>query len=151
MSGLPLQTYSFGDVFATLSGPGAPAIILGSDAGVAEEGITVEMEEDKNKMTGGSDGSVMHSLREGNRGKMTVRLLLTSPVNGFLNLAYNFQKASSATWGQNTMVVTNLSGGDVHIGQQVSFTKLPRTVYSKDGEMREWVFDVGFLEQQMGV
>lgn len=151
MAALALQTYSFANVVAALSGPGAPAIPIGSSAGAADEGITVEMEEDKNVMLGGSDGSVMQVLRAGNRAKITIRLLLTSPVNGLLMAAYDFQKASSATWGQNTLIVTDVARGDLISGQQASFAKAPTTTYSKDGTMREWVFHVGQCEQVLAV
>jgi len=137
---LAVQTYSFENVAAVLSGPGAPAIPIGVEAAVADEGITVAMEEDKDLMTGGADGSGMHTLRAGNRAKLTVRLLLTSPINGFLALAYNFQRGSSVNWGQNTLVITDFARGDLINASQVAFGKFPDLTYSKDGAMREWVF-----------
>jgi hypothetical protein len=148
---LQLQTYSFVNVVAALVGPGAPGIPIGSDAGSADEGITVEYEEDKNQMTGGSDGSVMHVLRAGNRGHITIRLLLTSPVNGLLMLAYNFQKQSSNLWGVNTLTISDIARGDLVNAQQVAFKKGAGTTYSKDGQLREWPFDVGQLEQIMAL
>lgn len=151
MSALPVQTYSFDKVFAILAGPGAPGINIGSGAGVADEGIDIEMEEDKDVITGGADGSGMHTLRAGNRGKFAIRLLLTSPINGLLMLSYNFQKADASNWGKNVLTVTNIGGGDTHIGQQVAFARAPKTIYSKDGQMREWGFNAVQLQQIFGV
>lgn len=148
--GLPLQTYSFADVFATLIGPGAPAIVIGSSSGNSDEGITIEMEEDKDVMTGGADGSAMHTLRAGKRAKVTIRQLLTSPTNGFLSAAYNFQQTLSTLWGQNVLSIFEIGGGSLHVGSQVAFAKFAGTTYSKDGTMREWVFNVGFMDQQLG-
>lgn len=147
----PLQTYSFLNVKAALTGPSAGAIPIGSGSGNSEEGITVEMDEDKDNLTIGADGSPMHTLRAGNAGKITVRLLLTSPVNALLEAAYNIQKASAATWGGNTLTVADIARGDLINAQSVAFAKNPTTTYSKDGAMREWVFNCGIIEQLFGV
>ena len=56
-----MGTYSFADVMCAIAGPGGN-FIIGSSAGVTDEGITVTMIDDKSTMIVGADGGVMHSL-----------------------------------------------------------------------------------------
>lgn len=130
-------TYSFTDVQAALAGPGG-VVNLGADAGAAEEGITIEMIEDKDTMIIGSDGSAQHNLNAGNAARAIVRLLKISPINYQLQLMYNFQKASAATWGQNTLTISDLARGDVHTLRGAAFTRQPRNAYGKQGPALEW-------------
>lgn len=143
-----MGTYSFKNVQASLIGPGG-AIQLGQGAGDSEEGITAAMDEDKDTTTTGADGSIMHSLHAGQTGTMTIRLLKTSPTNAQLNQLYQVQQASSALWGQNQLVITDVVRGDVIAGTQMAFVKHPDLVYAKDGNMNEWVFR-GIVNQLLG-
>lgn len=143
------NTYSFLDVQGSISGPGG-AFSIGQGAGVAEEGITVEFEEDKDTMTIGAGGSVMHSLHAGKAGKVSVRLLKTSPTNQLLNQLYNFQTTSSVNHGQNVITFRDTARGDVINARESGFMKHPTIVYSKDGPMNEWVFNVGRLDITLG-
>lgn len=144
-----MGTYSFLDVQASISGPGGN-FSIGSSAGVAEEGITVAMIEDKNTMTIGADGEGMNSLHGGNAGSLTLRLLKTSPVNAQLMTMYNSQKASSATWGQNVLVVSDTIRGDVVSATGCSFKKIPDLTYAKEGGMNEWTFDAIRVNEILG-
>ena len=83
-------TYSFLDVQAAISGPGGNFPLAGDESGNSEEGITIEPTGDKNIMTVGADGSVMHSLKGDRSGTVTVRLLKTSTINAALQALYNF-------------------------------------------------------------
>lgn len=143
-----MGTYSFLNVQATLAGPGGN-ISLGNGSGSSEEGITVEMLEDKDAMAVGADGQIMHSLRASNAGRVTVRLLKTSPVNALLSALYNFQRQSSVNWGQNTLVVSDTIRGDVISGDTIAFAKQPVITYSKDANMNEWSF-LGNVDELLG-
>lgn len=143
-----MSTYSFINVQAAIAGPGG-SFSLGYGAGHAEEGITVEMLEDKDDMKVGADGSVMHSLRANNAGRVMIRLLKTSPVNAMLQDLYNFQKQSSGNWGQNNIVVSDTVRGDIETCTLMAFTKQPSIVYAKDGNTNEWVFH-GVVNQNLG-
>ncbi len=55
-----MATYSFLDVTASLTGP-TGVIDLGQGSANSEEGITQTMGGNKNTMTIGADGEVMHS------------------------------------------------------------------------------------------
>jgi hypothetical protein len=143
-----MATYSFLNVAATITGPGG-SFSLGSGSGDAEEGITVAMVDDKDAMTTGADGSIMHSLRASNSGRLSVRLLKTSPVNALLSALYNYQRTSSSYWGQNVLVVSDVARGDVVTGSQIAFTKQPDIVYAKDGNMNEWTFQ-GVVNEFLG-
>lgn len=142
-------TYSFQDVHATIIGPGG-TISLGNGAGAAEEGISLEFTEETDTMHVGADGSVAHSLHASRAGKITVRLLKTTPTNALLAAMYNFQRVSSLLHGQNTIAVTNVVTGDVYAGQQVAFARFPTNAYAKEAGTMEWEFNVGRLEVVLG-
>lgn len=144
-----MSTYAFANFVASLAGPGG-VISLGYGAGNAEEGVTVEPIEEKDLMTVGADGSIMHSLRSSNAARATVRLLKTSPVNALLQNLYNFQKNSSANWGQNVLVLADVVRGDVLTMTSVAFSRQTPVAYAKDAGMNEWAF-FGSLNQQLGL
>ncbi|EMQ1296222.1 DUF3277 family protein [Klebsiella pneumoniae] len=142
-------TYSFIDVSASLTGP-TGSIDLGYGSANSEEGITVAMTEAKNTMTVGADGEVMHSLHAGKSGTITVTLLKTSPVNKKLSLMYNAQSLSSATWGNNVIVIRNKVSGDITTARSCAFQKQPDHAYAKVGNTVSWVFDCGKIDQLLG-
>lgn len=144
-----MSTYSFMDVSASLSGVSG-VIDLGYGSANAEEGITVTMTEAKNTMTTGADGEVMHSLHAGKSGTITVTLLKTSPVNKKLSLAYNEQSLSSASWGNNVIVIRNKVSGDITTARAVAFQKQPDHANAKVGNTVSWVFDCGKVDQVLG-
>lgn len=143
------NTYSFIDVSASLTGP-TGSIDLGYGSANSEEGITVAMAEAKNTMTIGADGEVMHSLHAGKSGTITVTLLKTSPVNKKLSLMYNAQSQSSATWGNNVIVIRNKVSGDITTARSCAFQKQPDHANAKVGNTVSWVFDAGKVDQQLG-
>lgn len=134
-----MSTYSFLNVNATITGPGG-SFSLGSGSGDAKEGISTDMVDDKDRMDVGADGSIMHSLRASNAGRITVRLLKTSPVNAQLSALYNFQRLSSATWGNNVLVVSDVVRGDVVTGTQMAFTRQAPITWAEDANFNEWNF-----------
>ncbi|HIG1766903.1 TPA: DUF3277 family protein [Klebsiella pneumoniae] len=144
-----MSTYSFIDVSASLTGP-TGSIDLGYGSANSEEGITVVMAEAKNTMTVGADGEVMHSLHAGKSGTITVTLLKTSPVNKKLSLMFNAQSQSSATWGNNVIVVRNKVSGDISTARSCAFQKQPDHANAKVGNTVSWVFDCGKIDQLLG-
>jgi hypothetical protein len=134
-----MTTYSFLSVNATLSGFGGN-IPLGYGAGVAKEGITIEMLEDKDAMVTGSGGEIMHTLKAGQAGRITVRLLKTSATNAKLSQMYNVQRLNPALWGRNTLVVNDAQRGDVVAGDTMAFVKHTGVTYAEDATMNEWAF-----------
>lgn len=144
-----MSTYSFLDVSASIVGPGG-AFDLGYGAATAEEGITVAMVEAKNTMTIGADGEVMQSLHAGKAGTITVTLLKTSPTNAKLSAMYAAQSLSSATWGNNVIVVRNSASNDLCSARVVAFQKIPDWQNAKDGGTVAWVFDAGKIDQLLG-
>ena len=141
--------YSFRDVNCSIVGPGL-ALILGQDAGVGEAGISVELIEDKDTLVIGADGGPMHSLHAGQGGNFTVRLLKVSSQNFLLSAAYALQSASSATWGLNTIVITDTSRGDVTTGMQCAFRRQPANTWAKDANIVEWAFNAGRVFETLG-
>lgn len=143
-----MTAYSFLNVQASISGTGGQ-FQIGSGSGVAEEGITTSMVEEKDLATMGADGTLMHTLRASNLGKMTVRVLRTSATNAQLSQMYNLQKGNAAVWGQNVITVSDVVRGDVASLTQAAFVKLPDSTWDKDGKMLEWEF-IGLLNEQFG-
>jgi hypothetical protein len=144
-----VATYSFIDVAATIVGPGG-SFSLGYGAGNAEEGISIAMVEDKNTMTIGADGSVMHSLHAGNGGTVTLRFLKTSPTNQMLSEMYDLQRVTSAAWGQNTIVISDPARGDQISCRECAFQRWPNINYAKDGGTQEWAFHAGMIDGILG-
>ncbi|BBR22282.1 DUF3277 family protein [Klebsiella sp. WP3-S18-ESBL-05] len=144
-----MATYSFLDVTASLSGP-TGVIDLGQGSANSEEGITQTMGGNKNTMTIGADGEVMHSLHADKSGTITVTLLKTSPVNKKLSLAYNAQSQSSATWGNNVIVIRNTASGDISTARSCAFQKHPDFKNAKEGGTVAWVFDCGKIDPLLG-
>lgn len=143
------NTYSFMSVAATLVGPTGDCD-LGYGAAVAEEGITIEMAEDKNTMLIGADGEGMHSLHAGKSGQVTVRLLKTSPINAKLQAFYDAQTLTPTLHGQNVIVIRQLQSGDVTTCRSCAFKKKPALNYRKDGDIVEWVFDSVKIDTILG-
>ena len=135
-----MGAYSFKDVVASISGAGG-SINIGSDAGVASEGITIEPVNDKNVMTIGADGQGMHSLSADKSCTVTIRLLKTSPTNAQLQAMYNTQTASARLHGKNSMTIRDISRGDTNALEGVAFKRQPSISYTKDGEIMVWMFD----------
>lgn len=137
---LPFYTYSFLDINASISGPGG-AFSLGTGAGVADEGISIEPTEDINGMNIGADGSGMHTLKATRAGRITIRLLKSSPTNAQLNTMMEFQRTASTNHGQNTISLQNRNSGDTYTCQQCAFARVPNNAYGKDANTIEWTFD----------
>lgn len=143
-----MGSYSFLDVSCSIDGPGGLISIVGS--GVAEEGISIEPVGDKNTMTVGADGVAMHSLSASVAGTVTIKLMKTSLANAPLMTMYNYQTASSARHGLNTIVVRDSARGDLVVINGAAFKKQPSLVYSKEGGMLEWTFDAEEILPSLG-
>lgn len=142
-------TYSFLDVQAAIVGPGG-SFNLGSGAGNAEEGISIDPMEDIDSLLIGADGSGMHSLIANKAGKVTVRLLKNSPTNALLSSMLAFQRTSGANHGQNNVTITNKVSGDTITCQQAAFAKVPVITYAKEGGINEWEFNSALIDVGLG-
>ena len=141
--------YSFMDVSATIAGVGG-VVDLGYGATVAEEGISIVQTEDRNLMTVGADGEVMHTLRAGKSGTVTVSLLKISPTAAKLQRMFNLQQLGSAVWGQNVILIRQTAAGDVIACRSCAFVKVPDTSYAKDGDILPWAFHAGKIDIERG-
>jgi hypothetical protein len=133
-------TYSFLDTFATIVGPNG-GFPIGSDAGAAAEGITIAFAEDQDTMTIGAGGDGMHNLHAGQSGTVIIRLLKNSTTNAQLQGMYDLDRATPSSHGQNTIVVSWLTAGDVITCSQCGFAKFPDVTYAVEGQMMEWKFN----------
>lgn len=131
--------FSFADVNVAISGPFLGSLLL-SDSGVAEEGISIEMDGDKVTTLTGASGDIMHSVHKGQTGVITLRLHKTSPKNKILMDAYNYQNQSSAFAGQNVLSLTNVVAGDGFSVAEAAFVKAPNLTWANDANVNEWQF-----------
>lgn len=143
------NVYSFLNFQCAITGPGG-SINLGNGSGSSEEGVTFDPNGDISTMTMGADGSGMHSLHGDNSGKITVRLLKTSPTNKLLSAMYNAQKSDAANHGRNTISGTDTLRNDSWTCSQVAFTKAPGVTYAKDAGVLEWEFAAIVMERNLG-
>jgi hypothetical protein len=105
---------------------------------------------DKNIMTVGADGTVMHSLKADESGTLTVTLLRTSLTNSKLQNLYNYQTASSRNHGQNTIMIRNAVSGDVITCTEAAFSKAISNPYATEGGKLAWAFHVGHIDTRLG-
>lgn len=140
--------YSFIDVVASIAGPGGSFDIASS--GLSDEGARIAMTGDKNTMTVGANGDGMHSLHASNSGRVTVSLLKTGIGNAQLNQLYNYQKTSSANWGQNVLTLTNPVTGDSVTCTAGAFVKQSDLGYGTEGGMNTWAFDFVDIDEILG-
>lgn len=145
-----MATYSFTDNMCSISGPGGIGFSLGYGSCNSEGGISVVMVEDKNTMTIGADGCVMHNLHAGKGGTVTVRLLKTSPTNSQLSQMYGIQTQQSGMHGLNTISIRDMARNDVIVCQLCAFKKFADLTYAKDGGEMVWVFDAGVIDFYLG-
>lgn len=145
-----MSVYSFKDVHATIDGPGGNFSLAGDEAGAAKEGITVEATGDINTMTGGADGSYMHSLSTDESGTVTIRLLKTSTVNAQLQTLLDYQRTSSARWGRNTITIRDVARGDTITCSGCAFVKPSAIGYTEQAGNNEWAFHAGKIQRQLG-
>lgn len=142
-------TYAFQSVKATIVGPNG-VFTLADGAGAADEGLTVEMSEPKNTRVTGADGSWMHSLHSGKSGRVTLRYLKNSITNALLSAMYNADTNNPAAHGQNVITISNLTSLDVISCRGCAFAQQPAISYGKDGQMVDWTFDVGEVDELLG-
>lgn len=145
-----MAAYSLKDVLATIAGPGG-AFPIGPGNGIAQEGISVEFIDDKDNMLMGGDGQGVHSLRESNAARITVRVLKTSPVNAALSQLYRYQKRSSLFWGQNVITVTNPITGDDYHATECAFVKHTGVTWAQDANINEWQFNAIKCDPILGI
>lgn len=145
-----MSVYSFIDTVASITGPGF-VISLGYGAGVAEEGIDIVQNEETVKLLMGAGGEGMYSLLNDKSGKVTVRLLKTSPTNTKLMAAYDATRISSALVGQCTITVDNVTSGDNTTARSAAFMKKPDLHYAREGGIVEWEFIAIYIDSVLGV
>lgn len=134
------SVYSFLDVHCTIASV-AGVIDVGSGNGNAQEGITIQRNNDKATMTIGADGSGMHNLMGDKSGRITIRLLKTSPTNKRLTVLYNAETLSSNVYGQGVITVTNSHTGETHTATGVGIARFPDSNNATEGGIQEWVFN----------
>jgi len=116
-----MDTYSFDNFQVTITGPGG-SFLLGTDGA---ETITMRRSGTPGTMTGGADGTVVHSLHANKSGRATIRLLRNSPVQGKLLQLYTYQRSSSTLWGKNIIRICDMGGNVISTYNGAAFVNPP--------------------------
>ncbi len=90
-------------------------------------------------MQTGAGGDIMHSLNASDSGRITIRLLKTSPTNALMSQLYNFQKNNPSAWGQNQFRGADIVRGDVVTGTELALSRHTPLSYAKDANINEWI------------
>lgn len=143
------NVYSFLNFQCAITGPGG-SVNLGNGSGAAEEGISFTPTNEINTMQIGADGAGQHSLHADKSGRITIRLLKTSPTNKQLSAMYAAQTSSGASHGQNTITGVDSIRGDSITCTQVAFKKAPDLTYGKEAGLNEWEFDAVTIDRTLG-
>lgn len=143
--------YSFLNALAGYTDSLGNLIDLSAGNGIAEEGITVEYEEDKVTITYGADGDFMYSLHAASGGTVTVRCLKTSQLNYQLSRLYIATSNGSAVVGTGTITGGDAQRGDSFTAIGCQLRRHAATTMAKEGGTNEWVFMVGKLSVKLGV
>src|SRR5215469_9683205 len=135
----------------SISGPSGSATVGGDGTGSAEEGFSIVFEEDRDIMTQGADGSVMHSLTAAKRGRVELHLLKTSPINAALSQIFASDSANgSLNWAKNTMSARNAISGDTYQITGVAIRKFADNNYQTRGNILTWVFNASVIDPALG-
>lgn len=143
--------YSFLNALAGYTDTLGNMIDMSTGNGIAEDGITVEYEEDKVTITRGADGDWMYNLHAASGGTVTVRCLKTSRLNYDLSRLYIATSNSSANVGTGTITGGDALRGDSFTAVGCQLRRHSTTTMAKEGGTNEWVFMVGKLSVKLGV
>ena len=157
----PNGVWSFVDLQATLIYPNGSTVLQsvtglqvgGVDIGTggfSEEGIRITRAREKNIMTEGADGSIMHSLRASKAARIMLSFLKTAPANAYLAQIFNAQEGDSSQWGRNSILLTQTSTLDSVTLTSAAFVKFPDINYRVEGGVLDWEFDVGYADAILG-
>ena len=116
--------------------------------GLAEEMITVEREAPITTDTVGGKGDVTRVMQNDDRANVTIRLLMTSPSNLVLSDFANADKNQNNSIA--SLSIKDIRGDDKFIADKAWIQTWPRVVYSKTGEIREWIIRASKLNMQVG-
>jgi hypothetical protein len=147
--GIVYGTYGFGNIMASISGPGG-SFPLGAGAGAAEEGITIEPDGDKVTKTVGADGAVMYNLHADMSGRVLIRLQKISPTNALLGAMYAVQITDSGLTGINTILVNDIARGDNISLRGCAFSRPPTLTYGTLGGVMEWAMYAAVIDRLLG-
>lgn len=138
-----MVTWSLMNVLASISGPGYTVDLMGC---VTTDGIQITPNDERNLMTPGGNGCVMHTLRLNKSGRILVNLLTTSATNAELYEMMNYQMSDPTLHGQNVISIKHGTLGDDITAKFVAFVGPPEVTWTADGSARQWAFDAGEIQ-----
>lgn len=110
--------------------------------------VTIAMDNDAFNMTVGTQGDVTRSRLTNKAGKITVRLMQTSPSNDLLSTIHNLDQVTPNGGGVFAVAVRDSATGRAFWnGASAWIVKAPDVQFDAQDTPREWVIQVAKLER----
>lgn len=110
--------------------------------------ITAERNEDSFALQVGADGEYTRTISRNRSGRVTLTLLQTSPSNDILSAFAKVDEVSGQ--GKGPLSIKDLRGNTVVFAETAWLTRPSNVEYGTEGSSREWVFETGKLEMNVG-
>ncbi len=135
--------YDFSQVTAAFG----PVIMDGYQAG---EGLTIEHATDAFTKVVGIDGKVTRNKVLDRSARITVKLLATSAANDQLSAIYLTDRAAPNGAGVAPFIIVDQNGRSRFSAAEAWIARAPEVSFDQEASVREWIFDVAFLEEFHG-
>lgn len=136
-----LYTYDFSQVSVIVGGFAMTGFADGSS-------VTVERDEDAFTLSVGSDGEAARSKSNNFAGKITIKLMQTSPSNDVLSAFAKADELSNS--GVIPSMVKDNLGRSLHMAENSWVERMPSSDYARESGTREWVMRTNHLENFVG-
>jgi hypothetical protein len=140
-----MNQYSFEDLVGALTHALFGYIDFAGQVGL--KSINVTMDTEKTVHDTAADGVVMVSKIAGSPGTISIEVQQTSELDKKLLAGYNLiNNADASQWAQMAMSLRNVSTGNGHFANGVSFQKVPDRSYQAQGQYVTWVFKAADIQ-----
>lgn len=127
---MPKESYTLAHVNASYSAYGAAAFDL--KQGLAEDGITINMDEDYGERTNGADGSTLWSEYMTTSGTIDIVVMANSPVYAYF-VALQAAQRASGTKGRDTFSCNNRDFSESFTASKCAIQRISGEKFDKRG------------------
>lgn len=110
--------------------------------------ISAERNEDSFSLQVGAGGEFTRTRNRNESGRVTLTLLQTSPSNDILSAFLKLDEMGGL--GKGPLSIKDLRGNTVVFAETAWLTRPASVEYGTEGSSREWVFETGRLEMNVG-
>lgn len=137
----PLYTYDASQVSVIVGGFAMTGFADGS-------AVTIDRDEDAFSLSVGTDGESARSKSNNFAGKITIKLMQTSPSNDVLTAFAKADELSNA--GIVPAMVKDNLGRSMHMAENAWVERFPSSDFARESGVREWVLRTNHLENFVG-